>query len=154
MLPFSPTVSSITIVLLLLTGIRQNKKCIWNRFFLSPQSSIRETSPVFFSICPNPNLTMQWLLNITYCLVVFESCCELPVLVGVGLVFGLVPGEQRGKICKHQMLSLLLLLSFSLLLLHSSTFNIPAVCLSALFQWWCETWRQGAWAASSCQLTL
>lgn len=27
--------------------------------------------------------------------------------------------------------------------------HIPAVCLSALSQWWCETWRQGAWAASS-----
>lgn len=32
--------------------------------------------------------------------------------------------------------------------------HIPAVCLSALSQWWCETWRQGAWAASFCQLTL
>lgn len=46
-------------------------------------------------------------------------------------------------------LSLLLFLLLLLLLLH-----IPAVCLSALSQRWCETWRQGAWAASFCQLTL
>lgn len=119
-------------------------------YFFFPEEHQRN-SPFFSAFCPNPNLTMQWLLNITYCLVAFECCCGPPVQVGVGRVFGLLPWEQRrahSKICKHQMLPLSLSL---LLLLH---LNIPAVCLSALFQWWCETWRQGAWACSSCQLTL
>ncbi len=37
---------------------------------------------------------MQWLLNITYCLVVFDCCCGPPVQVGVGCVFGLLLWER------------------------------------------------------------
>lgn len=76
---------------------------------------------------------MQWLLNITYCLVVFECCFGAPVQVGGGRVFGLLPWEQRrahSNICKHQMLPLFLSVSLSLLLLlHSSTLTSPlSVC--------------------------
>lgn len=99
---------------------------------------------------------MQRLLNITYCLVVFECCCGPPVQVGVGCVFRLLSWEQRRVHSKaastrcYTALDLCLSLSLSPLL----HLHIPAVCLSALSQWWCETWRQGAWAASFCQLTL
>lgn len=126
--------------------------------------SLTETLPIphffffffFTAFCSNPNPTMPRLLNITYYLRGFECCWGPPVQVGGGRVFGLLPWEPRRancKICKHQMLPLPPSLSPSSPppLRH---LNIPAVCLSALFQWWCETWRQGAWAASSCQLTL
>lgn len=59
-------------------------------YFFFPAEHQRKSTPSSFFF-PNPNLTMQWLLNITYCLVVFECCFGAPVQVGVGRVFGLLP---------------------------------------------------------------
>lgn len=85
-----------------------------------------------------------------------------PAQVGAGCMFGLLSWVDEGSkpartrcfiavapCLSLPSLSLLLFLLLLLLLLH-----IPAVCLSALSQRWCETWRQGSWAASFCQLTL
>lgn len=61
-------------------------------FFFPAEHQRNFTHSLFFAaFCPNPYLTMQWLLNITYCLVVFECCCGLSVQIGVGCM---LPREQ------------------------------------------------------------
>jgi len=142
--------------------------CLKHSYFLNRRLSLYifpfRASDKLYSFLPffgSPYLTMLWWLNIRYCLVLFACCCGPTVQVGVGSVFGLlssklkrVRGKPASTRCYTVLATCLSLSSLSLLLSLPALLHIPAVCLSALSQWWCETWRQGAWAASSCQLTL
>ncbi len=161
-LPFDPTVSSMTIVFPLLTGIRQNIKYIPDRsifllwalcvkywyflnkrlalYFFPAEHQRNFAHSLFFSaFCPSPYLTMQRLLNITYCLVVFECCCGPPVQVEVGCVFGLLSWAQRrvrskpaSTRCYTALATCLSIPSLSLLLSLSSSTPPPShpCCLS------------------------
>lgn len=93
------------------------------------------------------------LVNIALCLAVFDCCSGPPAQVGAACTFMLLSWTAEGSkpdVTQHsQPVCLSPLPQFLHLRPH-----IPAVRLSALSQRWCETWRQGAWAAGLCQLTL